>query len=986
MSHCRLLLSIAIAVLACATLRAADRETTVDYNRDVRPILAENCYRCHGIDEAQRKAGLRLDQKQTAFGTLRGGAHAIVPGDPGGSALVHRITSRDTGEVMPPPDSGKMLSAEQMETLRAWIEQGAPWEQHWAYTVPRRPPLPVVQREDWSRSAIDRFIFARLQKEGLAPSPEADRVTLLRRLSLDLLGLPPKSEDVDAFLADRSEDAYRKQVDRLLRSPHYGERMAVFWLDLVRFADTRGYHSDNGRSVAPYRAYVIRAFNENMPFDQFTIEQLAGDLLPNATIQQRVASCYNKLNQTTEEGGAQAKEYEVITAADRVRNVSAVWLGATLGCAQCHDHKFDPFQAKDFYSLAAFFADIQEPAIMDRDLGVAVPNREQRETLDDLARRIAAAKAIIDQPPSTVGVKIAEEQVDWEPKVAKERLPILGPWHAIGPFQAANPRAAFRTAFPPETEIDLAKTYQDGKLRWRREDAWVDGMVHALAGTNTATYLCRTIDSDTETTVMLSLGSDDGLQVWINEKAVLAKEVYRPAKPDQEKVSVPLRVGSNRLLMKIHNGGGPSGFYFKMLAGDGVPEPVRAVVRIPFADRTDDQRAEVAAFYRTVTPLLAETRRTRAALEKEKAKLEARLPRCLVCVSGKPREVRILARGDWMDRSGPVVTPAIPAIFGALDVAGDRASRLDLAQWIASPANPLTARVFVNRLWRMFFGTGLSKRLDDLGAMGKPPVHPKLLDWLAVEFVESGWDVQHLVREMLLSSTYRQSSVAGTEVDEIDPANRLLSHQSRWRIDAEFVRDSMLAISGLLSRQIAGPSVRPYQPTGYWVHLNFPKRTWKADRGENVYRRGLYTWWQRSFLHPSLMAFDAPNREECTVERPRSNIPQQALVLLNDPTYVESARVFAFRILDEGGDGTDERVRWAFREATLRKPDREETEILSDLHDLHRRSYADHPNAARELLGIGLSALPEDVDVVDLAAWTSVARAIFNLHETMTRN
>lgn len=839
---------VASLLVGLPGLVAEEDARRVDYNRDVRPILAANCYACHGPDARRRKARLRLDQREGALKSLRGGRHAIVPGRAEKSTLVQRVASTDEDEVMPPPESDKKLSPAQIETLRLWIEEGAVWSEHWAYVLPKRHAQPAVTLETWPSRPIDRFVLARLEKEGLRPSPEADRVTLLRRLSFDLLGLPPTAAEVDAFVNDRSEAAYEKQVDRLLRSPRYGERMAIFWLDLVRFADTRGYHSDNPRNVYPYRDYVIRSFNENLPFDQFTIEQVAGDFLPDPTTSQRVATCYNKLNQTTEEGGAQAREYEAKNSSDRVRNVSVVWMGATLGCAECHEHKFDPYEAGDFYRMAAFFADIKEPAIMDRDRGIPLPTPEETRQLRQLGERLAALEKAIASPAPEVAKRLASAQIEWE------------------------------------------------------------------------------------------------------------KEVLGQAKPPD---------------------------------ASKLPPKVQAALKRPAGERDEKQKALLAAHYRSIAPALAPQRKELKSLQKEKKDLDARIARCVVSVPADPRVVRILRRGDWMDTTGDVVEPAIPVYFGELDTGGRRATRLDLARWFVSRDNPLTARTFVNRLWKLYFGVGISKRLEDLGAMGEPPVHPELLDWLAVEFMESGWDIKHVVKLMVMSSTYRQSSVATDELLERDPFNRLLARQSRWRLDAEMVRDNALSVSGLLSHRIGGPSVKPYQPAGYWLHLNFPKRKWAADQGDSLYRRGLYTWWQRSFLHPSLMAFDAPNREECTAERPRSNIPQQALVLLNDPTYVEAARVFAYRALKEGGANLEARVGWAFRQAVSRAPAADELVVLSELFESHRAQYGADPKAARELLAVGQAAAPSapsDVDLAELAAWTSVARAILNLHETVTRN
>ncbi len=660
-------------------------------------------------------------------------------------------------------------------------------------------------------------------------------MTLLRRLNFDLIGLPPTPEEVQAFVNDKSANAYEKVVDRVLGSPHFGERMAVYWLDLVRYADTGGYHSDNHRDIALYRDWVIAAFNRNKHFDQFTIEQLAGDLLPNPTAEQKIASGYNRLLQTTEEGGAQAKEYTAKYAADRVRNASSVWLATTLGCCECHNHKFDPFTMKDFYSLGAFFADVKERAV-GRQEQIVMPTPEQQAQLDRLDQEIA-------------------------------------------PLRAA--------------------------------------------------FLKRT------------LAVEVGQSAW--EERARGKPV-------------------------------------------GLPADVAAALKVEPEKRNAKQTEALAAYYRGIAPELAAVREPLARLEAQKKQLTDALPKTLISVSVSPRVMRILPRGNWLDDSGQVVAPAVPAALPSLDGTSRRANRLDLARWFVSRDNPLTARVFVNRLWKLTFGQGIVKSLEDFGTQGTFPTHPALLDWLAVEFMDSGWDIKHTLKLMVMSSTYRQSSHAGRELRQRDPGNQWLARQGRFRLDAEMVRDNALAISGLLSTKVGGPSVKPYQPEGYWKHLNFPKRTYQPDHGTDQYRRGLYTYWQRTFLHPSLKAFDAPTREECTVERPRSSTPLQALVLLNDPTYVEAARVFAERILREGGATMPGRLNWAYRRAVSRNVKPEEVRLLSELLARHRAEFAADSQAARKLVSTGERSVPTDLDVAELAAWTSVARVILNLHETITRN
>jgi hypothetical protein len=833
----RLLGFACAGVLVLGGAVRADRPlpATVDFNRDIRPILSENCYACHGPDKNKRKARLRLDEKDGLF-SAHGSTRLIVPGKPEESELFRRVVTTDADERMPEPKSGKKLSERETALLRKWIEQGAEWKGHWAYLKPVRPPLPAVDEAGFVRTPVDRFILARLREENLAHAPEADRATLVRRLYFDLLGLPPTPAEVAAFVNDRDPDAYEHLVDRLLASPPYGERMAMYWLDLVRYADSIGYHSDNPMNVSPFRDYVIHAFNTNKPFDRFTVEQLAGDLLPNATLEQQVASAYNRLLQTTEEGGAQPKEYEAKYAADRVRNVSAVWLGTTMGCCQCHDHKFDPFTMRDFYSLASFFADVKEASVGRREPGIPVPSGEQAAALKKLNEEMAPLQKILATPRPD----LAAGQAKWE---------------------ASLPLAELR------------------KL----------------------------------------------------PKALVDALLVEPAK------------------------------------------------------RTPQQKEEVAAHYRTLAPELKPTRDHLAALQRQKDSLDKAIPKCLISVSGPPRVVHILPRGNWLDESGEVMSPATPKALPPLGVADRRATRLDLARWLVSRDNPLTARVFVNRLWKLCYGQGLSKSLEDLGSQGEAPTHPELLDWLAVEFMDSGWDVKHMVKLLVLSGTYRQSSKPSAEQKERDPYNRLLARQARFRLDAEVVRDNALALSGLLVEKVGGPSVKPYQPAGYWSALNFPPREWQNDKGDGLYRRGLYTHWQRTFLHPSLLAFDAPSREECCVERPRSNIPQQALVLLNDPTYVEAARLFAERIVKEGGTGVEGRVKWALASALSRPPRDEEVKVLAALYTRHAAEYGQDREAARKLLGTGDHPLPKDADVAELAAWTSVARAILNLHETITR-
>ncbi len=960
-------------------------EAPVQFNQDIRPILADNCYTCHGPDSGKRKANLRLDTRQGLFSAIETN-YPVVPGKPEESEIYRRITTDDPDDLMPKSHDGQRLPDKQIALIKRWIEQGAKWEGHWAYTAPVRPREVKVRDAAWVLNPIDDFVLARIEKAKLEPSSDADKRTLLRRLSFDLTGLPPTPEEVLAFEKDNSAKAYERAVDRLLASPHYGERMAEMWLDEVRYADTDGFHADNYRSVYPYRDYVIDAFNADMPFDRFTREQIAGDLLPNATTAQKIASTYNRLSRSTEEGGAQPKEYLAKYAADRVRTTSEVWLGSTMGCCECHDHKFDPFTTKDFYSFEAFFADIKEQGVGVRDSSL-VPDDAQAAELKNFDARIEAIQKTLETP--TLELDLAERA--WEDGLKSDPLK-MEEWHSVGPFKADSFDAAFDTVYGPETEmgkgVDLAATYESNALKWVARPEFADGEVHnGLQGDNASTYLYRVAHAKTARMARLYLGSDDAIKVWVNGAVVLSNKVSRGAAADQDMVEAPLKAGDNTLLLKIVNGGGDSGFYFKA----DIPNGMLAALKVPREKRTAEQEEDVSTNYRAFAPLLANTRAELAIATQEKADYVKTVPTSLVTVAEKPRVTRVLPRGNWMNDSGEIVMPAEPAFLvkdatkRAAGTNESRLTRLDLANWIVSRQNPLTARVFVNRLWKMYFGIGISKTLDDFGTRGEWPANPELLDWLATEFMDHGWDVKHMVKLMVMSHAYRQTAVASDELRERDPENRLVARQSAFRLNAEMVHDNALAVSGLLVEKIGGPSVKPYQPEGYWDQLNFPKRKYVADHGDALYRRGLYTFWCRTFLQPSLEAFDAPSREECTINRPRSNTPLQALALLNDPTYVEAARALAEGIVRRGGAAVDDRIDWMFMQTLDREPTPAETSLVAKLYREEFERYEEDAADAKELISVGERPVAKDLDAGELAAWTEVARAALNLHETITR-
>ncbi|MSR30344.1 MAG: DUF1553 domain-containing protein [Gemmataceae bacterium] len=765
------------------------QESKVDFNRDIRPVLAENCFSCHGPDQSQRKAGLRLDKENEAKAN-RKGTTAIVPGAPGKSELISRIQSADSAEIMPPPKSGKKLSPDQIQGLSQWVKQGAQWSQHWAHEKPILRQAPSTKNKEWSRNWVDKWLLWKIENAGLSPSPDAVKTTLIRRVYFDVIGLPPPPEAVEIFLKDTSPKALEKVVDQLLKSEHFGERMAMYWLDLVRFADTVGYHGDQDHHASPYRDYVIDAFNRNLSFAQFTIEQLAGDLLPKPNSDQLIATCYNRLLQTSHEGGVQAKEYLAIYSADRVRNFSAVWLGGTLGCAQCHDHKFDPYTTKDFYSLAAFFADIDE------------------------AKHL---KGGADSIPT-------------------KRLP----------------------------EVALHSS---------RELAQIEKWKAALA--------------------------------------------------------------------QLEN------------------------------DPQGNHQAEIG-----------KTKEKLKELEKSKRLV-------MVTQAITPRTIRVLPRGNWLDDTGEVVAPAVPQFLGKAPVKEKTQTRLDLANWLFDTKEgvaELTARVFVNRVWSLFFGNGLARNLDDFGAQGEFPVHPELLDNLALEFQNSGWDVKALIRLIVLSRAYSQSSTWTADLLAKDPNNRLFARQSSFRLPAEMIRDNALAISGLLVSEFGGGSIKPYQPAGYYRHLNFPKREYVPHADARQWRRGVYIHWQRQFLHPMLKAFDAPTREECTAKRQQSNTPLSALVLMNDPTFVEAARIMAFGASKESAENDEVRMQKCFLRVTSRNPEKKETEVLLKVLAQARQEFRAQPALAEKLLQTGLAKITGQIDSVELASWVSVCRVLLNLAETNFRN
>jgi hypothetical protein len=1012
----------------------------VDFDRQIRPLLSDNCFFCHGPDAAQRQADLRLDDREAAV------EHgALNPDKLEASVLLQRILTDDPDEMMPPPRSHKKLTAEQKELIRTWLQQGANYTRHWAFEPPQRTALPA------GAQLVDHLVHEQLRSAGLELAPPADMPTLARRLAFDLTGLPPSSADV-ARLAAAQEEPQRSQrigeyIDQLLASPHYGERMALGWLDVVRFADTIGYHSDTPRNIYPYRDYVIRSFNTNKPFDQFTVEQVAGDLLPDATLEQKVASGFNRLLLTTEEGGAQAKDYEARYLGDRVRAIGTTWLGLTIGCSQCHDHKFDPVTMRDFYSMGAFFADIEEAIIGRREDGEFVPTPEQ--SVQWQRRKLALAQ--LKQEYAADHAQLAEAQAGWEANVIS-LADAQQSWRSLKPSEARSEGGAtltiaddhtllasgqrpdkdvyqlvFPVAEPLAGQVGLqlealphASLPARGSGRADNGNFVVSEVLAQLkrADGNQQPLKFSAARASTEQTVAADAHPDkrwsaaatiDGDARGDNWGWAILPDVTKPQQLQLTFAEAVTLEAGDQLQVEIrqqHGHGSHVLGHFRIAMTASQPAlqaplgaapnaDLIALLRKPASDRSPEERSRIHTAFKAEAAELAPLRTRLAEAEKSLADFEASLPRTLISRSmARPRLVRILPRGNWMDDSGEVVQPALPSFLNSsYDPASRPLTRLDLAQWLVDRRNPLTARVFVNRLWKQFFGAGLSRNLEDLGAQGEAPVNQPLLDTLAVEFMDSGWDVKRLVRLMVSSQAYQQTSAAAPELVARDPDNRLLARQSRYRLPAELVRDNALAISGLLNLEVGGPSVKPYQPDGYWENLNFPPRNYAADGGANQYRRGLYTWWQRSFVHPSMLAFDAPTREECAADRTQSNIPQQALVLLNDPTYVEAARVWAVELHTLAARAADraEVIAGAFEKATSRAPTAREAELLYKLHADALAAYQADEAAAKALVSVGLApapsaAAPADAAPAELAAWTQVARAILNLHEVITRN
>jgi hypothetical protein len=1122
--------------LAASWAQAAD---AVDFNRDIRPILSNKCFHCHGPDEAERKGGTNGLRFDTADGWLEdlGGYAAVVPGKPDESELIARVTTDDADSVMPPPALGKPLTPREVELLKQWITDGAKYSRHWSYVKPTRPELPTVKAAAWAKGPLDRFVLERLEKEGLSPSPEADRAALARRVALDLTGLPPTGEALNAFLADQAPDAYEKFVDQLLASPAYGEHWARGWLDLARYADSAGYADDPIRTIWAFRDYAIRSFNANKPFDQFTIEQIAGDLLPNPTEEQLIATAFHRNTQTNSEGGTIDEEFRNVAVVDRVNTTMSVWMGTTMACAQCHTHKYDPITNAEYFRFFAFFNNTADADRPDESPLLSFYTGEQKQRRSELEQQIAALEKTLATPTPELYVsqgrweqafprelawhKLASAKVastaeatltvgdnglqsratrndaytldlpESLPRLSALRLTTAGAVAAEGdrlaltslslelqPPESVRPAARYvrielpgkqrilslaevqvfrgeenvalkgtatqsSTAFggdakqaidgetsgqftehatthtaesqDPWWEVDLGEALPiDAITVWNRTDGQVGGRLKGarvlLLDASRQPLWQHTLEKAPDISERLAVDGRRKLQI----AAAVAEPASNVDWPSLLSKGVKLDegwslagAGDRTLLLALAQpievpAGSKLSLVFKQQsegrqaeaarfqveltadasAGEWTkhpPEVVRALRSEPANRSAADRELLTKHFLRHVAAELATERSTLDATNKLLAEIKpSTVPYMQELAAGMRRKTNVQLRGNYLNLAEEV-SEGVPQAFHPLE--GSSPNRLTLAKWLVSPENPLTARVTVNRYWEKIFGTGLVATSEDFGLQGDMPTHPELLDWLAVDLQEHGWDLKRLLRQLVTSAAYRQSCAVTQEQFERDPENRLLARGPRNRLDAEVVRDQVLSVAGLLSPKMYGPSVKPPQPNLGLSAAFGSGIDWETSAGEDRYRRGLYTAWRRSNPYPSMLTFDAPNREVCTVRRPRSNTPLQALVTLNDPVYIEAAQALARRMIAEGGAATADRLTFGFRTCLTRAPSAAELERLTKLYNDLRERYAGDEPMARSLATDPIGPPPEGVAIADLAAWTAVANVLLNLDE-----
>ena len=1041
---CRTALIVAVSVVACSA-NAFAAEDRVSFNRDIRPILSDNCFQCHGPDEHKRQAGLRLDLKDVATKAAESGDIAIVPGKVDASELVKRIVATDADLQMPPPGSGKKLTRQQIELLRQWIAEGAEYQGHWAFLSVQRPALPAVKNEAWTRNAIDRLVLARLEREGLKPSGEASPETLIRRVSLDLTGLPPTPAEVEAYVADRAPDAYEKVVDRLLQSKRYGERMAMQWLDFARYADSNGYQVDSSRFQWPWRDWVINAFNQNLPFDQFTIDQIAGDLIPNPTRAQNIATGFNRNHRLNGEGGIIAEEWRVETVIDRVETTGMTWMALTLNCCRCHDHKYDPITQREFYQLFSYFNNVAESGTLqgetkNTDPLIVVPTDEQEAELTRLDGEIASAEQRTAESMKLLPQLIAAWEPGFKSKLSEDGGVV---WQTLQPKEVKSAGGAKLTRQPdgsylasgknpPHDVYTISGPISAGTFSGLLLECLPDASLpqQSLGRYSNGNFVLSSVEAEiTAPSLSAPLQasfnraeatySQKGWEIGLVLDGTPSNgwAVDGPTRRDQTNamflVETPLSVPANATLtvrlkheaLTQHNIGRfrlsqtslPPGTV--KLDGATFPASLKQVLALDADKRSPQQKAELEKFF--LANIDSPLKRSESAVNgfrQQQNKIMAAAPNVMVMRElPQPREAFILTRGEY-DKRGDKVTAGLPAALPAMPDATPR-NRLGLAQWLVDPAHPLTSRVWINRAWERFFGTGLVKTSENFGSQAEFPSHPELLDWLAAEFMQPSvtpavasqpakpWDMKAIQKLIVMSATYRQSSHVTRELTERDPENRLLARGPRFRLSGETLRDQALAASGLLVDKVGGPSVRPYQPEGVWDETSRygDLRGYKHDTGDGLYRRTMYTIWKRTAAPPSMLLFDAPSREVCTVKRSRTNTPLQALSLLNEITYVEAARKLAERMLTEGGSTPAERLTRGFQFATSRRPTTDELKILTEglAADLSRLQQ--DRDAATKLITFGDSKPPANLDPAELAAYTLTANILLNLDEVVTR-
>lgn len=1036
----------------------------IDFNRDVRPILSDLCFQCHGPDKSQRKADLRLDLEAGLFGT-GSETGVVVQGKAAESELFTRLITADIDLQMPPPKSGKKITAAQIATIKQWINSGGRWQKHWAFIPPRRPELPREKQEKWIRNPIDAFVLARLKKERLSPSAEAEKTTLVRRLSLDLTGLPPTLVEQQKFLNDKSPTAYESLVERLLKSPHYGERMAMEWLDVARYADTSGYQTDGERHMWRWREWVIDAFNNNLPFDQFTVEQLAGDLLPNPTLNQRIATGFNRNHRANSEGGIIFDEYLLEYAVDRVETTGTTWLGLTIGCARCHEHKYDPISQKEFYQLIAFFNNIPERGRVIKYGNAApyvkAPTQKQQIKLAELDKEIKQ----LEQDLQDVKPKLLQLQSAWEQNASSEdtlkkipenhlayhiafegdlRMQVIGEQNKD--FYAKKVSAASDTTNVKQEKKSSKPTFAKGvvhqALQLKGTQKFSADKKPTLSDKNPFSIAVWVKPQQKNGTIMASLTPaqddsgfrlflDDGkLKIfmgarWLDDAIRLQSinelelnrwshlaltysgnsqasgiKLFFNGEEQELQVKLNMLTGGFSFPTALEWGAYHKQDYFRGLIDDlkiyrtnlssdqvamvSVIDSVNEILNVPAENRTRPQRLKIAHYFMTFdAPENYRTAISKLNTLKEKRRSYYRsLPTSMVMQERKQSKATfVLMRGEY-DKPGDKVTANIPSSLGVMPE-GLPHNRLGFARWLVDPSNPLTARVIVNRYWQMYFGNGLVKTAEDFGSQGDWPTHPDLLDWLATEFVRSGWNVKQLQRLIVTSATYRQSSHISATLKQSDPENRLLARASRLRLPAEIIRDQALFSAGLLKTKIGGPSVKPYQPKGVWKEI--ASQEYQPGTGDDLFRRSMYTYWKRTVPPPAMATFDAPSRETCIVKRSRTNTPLQALALLNDVTYVEAARKLAEQMLQQQFQKPAKRIQYAMRLVLAREPQEHEMAIFLKGYARYLKCFQADSAAAKKYLSVGESRSQKQYDVAEHAAYTVIASLILNLDETINR-